>query len=132
MMDTPERALKEAEAWLVSAKDRLIEAEEDEALAGVCCALAIHAIIRANDALALYHFKVKATRHDDLPTIFEKLVREKKLSESDRSFRDLLAKAARDKSGADYGKKQFTVKEAEAYVAGAEEFVSTVKDRIAL
>lgn len=52
MNDTPERAFHEAESWLVSARQGLLEAEEDDARANVCCAQAIHAIIRANDALS--------------------------------------------------------------------------------
>ena len=67
MTDSPEKALKEAEAWLVSAKHMLVEAHSDEGLSGVCCAEAIHSIIRANDALMLKFYKVKPTRHDDVP-----------------------------------------------------------------
>ena len=63
--DTPERAFHEAESWLVSAKSRLVEAEEDDAGANVCCAQAIHAIIRDKDALALKFLGRKTTRHDD-------------------------------------------------------------------
>lgn len=47
MTDTPERALHEAESWLVSAKHSLVEAEGDDAGATVCCSQAIHAIIPA-------------------------------------------------------------------------------------
>ncbi len=49
MSDTFERAFAEAESWLASAKHGLVEAEDEEARANVCCAQAIHAIIRAND-----------------------------------------------------------------------------------
>jgi len=40
MTDTPERAIVEAESWLLSAKDKLAAAEEEGAI-NVCCALAI-------------------------------------------------------------------------------------------
>jgi hypothetical protein len=53
MTDTAERAINEAEEWLASAKDKLALSESDEGAANVCCALAIHAIIRANDAVSL-------------------------------------------------------------------------------
>lgn len=56
MTDTHERAFHEAESWLVSAKHGLAEAEDDYASSNVCCAQAIHAIIRANDALSLKLF----------------------------------------------------------------------------
>jgi len=125
--DTPERALKEAEGWLVSAKDRLIEAQEDEELANVACALAIHGIIRANDALTLKFLKVKTTRHDDAPILFMKMINGKHISDFDSRFKELLAKVVRDKSGADYGKNTFSLENAEEYVDLAEEFMAMVQ-----
>jgi len=122
--DTSERALKEAEGWLVSAKDKLIQAREDEVLANVVCAQAIHAIIRANDALTLKFLKVKTTRHDDATVLFVKMIKSKNIADSDTRFKEVLARIVRDKSGADYGKKQFSLEEAEAYVNDAEEFVN--------
>ena len=124
--DTPERALKEAEGWLVSAKDKLILAQEEEVLANVVCAQAIHSIIRANDALTLKFLKVKATRHDDITDLFTKMVKGKHIAEMDTRFRETLARVVRDKSGADYGKKQFNIKEAEKYVDKTEDFVNMV------
>ena len=132
MNDNPERAIKEAEEWLVSAKDKLIVAKEDEEVSNVCCALAIHAIIRANDALTLHHLGKKATRHDDVVTIFDNLMREGKISKSHVAFKSLLAKTMRDKSGADYGKQAFTLEEAEEYVEKAEEFINAVKAALKL
>lgn len=73
MTDTAERALRGAESWLSSARQRLIEAENDDASATVCCSLAIHAIIRANDALSLKFLGYRATRHDDAAAVFSKL-----------------------------------------------------------
>jgi len=127
MTDNPQKALREAEAWLVSAKHTLIEAQSDEALAAVACAQAIHGIIRANDALMLHFFKVKPTRHDDAPISFAKLLREKKLHASDERFKELVSRAMRDKSGADYGKSTFSYENGKGYVEKSEEFVAAVK-----
>ena len=125
--DTPERAIKEAEEWLISAKDKLIIAEDEEEAANVCCALAIHAIIRANDALTLKFLNIKTTRHDDAPLLFVKMIKGKHISDVDIRFKELLARVVRDKSGADYGKKTFSYEEAKDYIEKAEEFVSTMK-----
>lgn len=130
MGDNPGRAIREAEGWLESATEKLGEARDEPAMANVCCALAIHAIIRANDALSLKFLGLKGTRHDDLAAVFSKMLREGKLPESDGRFRDVLAKAAADKSGADYGKKEFSYWEAEEYVEDAEEFVNAARCRI--
>ncbi len=129
MNDSPERAIKEAEGWLASAREKLSEAKDEPALANVCCALAIHAIIRANDALSLRYLGIKATRHDDVVNVFSKLLRNN-LPKGDGRFKDLISKVPRDKSGADYGKKEFGYGEAEGYVENAEEFVGMARSRI--
>jgi len=127
MIDTAERAIKEAEDWLVSAKDKLAIAESDDSAANVCCALAIHAIIRANDAVSLKHLGIKATRHDDAPAIFSRLTQQGKLARENTRFLRLLQRAMKDKSGADYGKRVFHYEDAQKYVADAEEFISAAK-----
>lgn len=132
MTDTPERALHEAESWLVSAKHSLIEAGEDEANANVCCAQAIHAIIRANDALCLKTLGHRATRHDDAATMYAQLVREGRLPEGAKHFRDLVSNAMRDKSGADYGKRSFSLENAKNYVEQTEQFIVIVKTALNL
>ena len=132
MTDTPERAWQEAESWLVSSKDKLALVESDDSAATVCCALAIHAIIRANDALLLKTFGHKVTRHDDAAVAFAKLVREKKLPDTANRFRDLVSSAMRDKSGADYGKGSFSYEDAKLYVERTDDFIVMVKDVLKL
>lgn len=129
-VDTPEKAMKEAEEWLISAKDKLIFAEDEEGAANVCCSLAIHAVIRANDALTLKFLNTKTTRHDDAPLLFVKMIKGKHISDADIRFKELLASVVRDKSGADYGKQEFSYEEAKEYVEKAEEFVSVIKGYI--
>lgn len=130
MTDTSERGIKEAEEWLVSAKDKLEAAEGDHSAANVCCALAVHAIIRANDALCLKFLKIKATRHDDAPVMFSKLLEQDKIGRENTRFLRLLQKAMADKSGADYGKKVFSYEDAKKYVEDAEEFVGFIKNQV--
>lgn len=132
MSDNPERALHEAESWLVSAKHSLAETGEEDASANVCCAQSIHAIIRANDALSLKFLGHKATRHDDAAIVFANILREGKLPDSARHFKDLIADAMRDKSGADYGKSSFSYEDAKEYAEQAESFVAMAKDVLKL
>jgi uncharacterized protein YfcZ (UPF0381/DUF406 family) len=101
--------------------------EEDESAAIVCCALAIHAIIRANDAVTLKFLQIKSTRHDDASALFSKLVKKNKIPEEDIRFLALIERATADKSGADYGKSAFTYEDAKRYVEEAQEFVSAMK-----
>jgi len=130
MTDTAERAIGEAEEWLVSAKDKLALAENDEGAANVCCALAIHAIIRANDAISLKFLLIKATRHDDASAMFSKVLQQGKLGSQNARFLRLLQRAMSDKSGADYGKKAFHYEDARKYVEDSEEFVAAMKGAI--
>jgi uncharacterized protein (UPF0332 family) len=130
MTDTAERAIREAEEWLVSAKGKLEAAESGHSAANVCCALAVHAIIRANDALSLKFLLIKATRHDDAPMMFSKLLQQNKLGSENLRFLRLLHKAMADKSGADYGKKAFGYEDAKKYVDEAEEFVVFAKGQV--
>lgn len=130
MTDTPERAMHEAEAWLSSAQDKLALAEEDESAATVCCALAIHAIIRANDAVTIKFLQIKSTRHDDASALFSKLIKQGKLPAEDKNFVSLLTRATADKSGADYGKSVFGYGDAKQYVEEAQEFISVMKGRL--
>ncbi len=121
MMDNPERATAEAGAWLEGAKKGL-EAKA-EGTENVCCAQAIHAVIRANDALAMKFLGHKLTRHDDIPHAFRKMVSQQKISPEERRFEHVLAKAMASKSGADYGKADFKWSDAEFFVKEAEEFI---------
>lgn len=132
MKDSPERALREAEGWLASAMHSLASAEGGEAMPNVCCAQAIHAIIRANDALSLKFLGHKATRHDDAAIMFMKIAGEGKLPGDAAGFRGLVADAMRDKSGADYGKCSFSCEDASRYVERTEDFIGTVKEVLGL
>ncbi len=127
MNDEPLRALKEAEGWLASAKHSLAEAQSEESRAAVCCAQAIHALIRANDALTMRLLGRKSTRHEDAPALFADLLRENKIQAKEAAFKRLLARAMTDKSGADYGRKRFSYREAEAYVFETERFVAMAR-----
>ena len=128
MTDTPERACREAESWLDGAEHSLAKAVGDEASASVCCSQAIHAVIRANDALCLNFFGHKPTRHDDAAIAFAKLIHEGKLPENAEHFKDLVANAMRDKSGADYGKSSFSYGDAQEYIDQTRLFIAMAKE----
>ena len=127
MTDTVERAIGEAESWLISAKDKLSLAENDEVEATVCCSLAIHSIIRVNDSLTLNFMKVKATRHDDASALFAKMLQQGKISSGNKRFVRLIQTAMADKSGADYGNGTFSYEDAKRYVEEAEDFIAMAK-----
>ena len=128
MMDSPEKAVAEAEAWLDGAR-RTMEKRGDGA-SNVCCAQAIHSIIRANDALCMKCIGHKPTRHEDIPHLLRKMISQGKIKPEERRFEHMLAKAMASKSGADYGKADFSRKDAEFFVNEAEGFISMAKKYI--
>ncbi|MDD5317660.1 MAG: hypothetical protein PHF51_02900 [Candidatus ainarchaeum sp.] len=131
MRDNPEKALADARVWLKSAEDAFARAGEAERAEVVACAEAIHAIIRANDALTMALLGLKGTRHDDSPMLFGRLLREKKIEARHAKFATLVFKAVEAKSGADYGRSEICGKEAEYFVRGAREFLEMAEKSVA-
>ncbi len=125
--DTSKRAIAEAFEWLESAKLSLARCDEDSAACNVACSQAIHAIIRANDALTLKFLGRKGTRHDDAPALFAYLMKHSFLAKADEKFASIIAGAMLKKSGADYGKESFTKRDAEKLALQAEDFVHAAK-----
>lgn len=140
MPDTPGRAMAEAAEWLDGARRTMEKirstprcnengmeegrrANGGEGASNVCCAQAIHSIIRANDALCMKFMKHKPTRHEDAPRLLGKMVDQGKIKPVGRKFEHMLAKAMAGKSGADYGKADFKWGDAEFFVKKAEEFL---------
>jgi uncharacterized protein (UPF0332 family) len=122
-MDKVGRAVKEAESWLDGSK-RIAGAGD----CNVACAMAIHSIIRANDALTLRFLGRTATRHDDAHILFGKLIRQGKLPEGEIKFQLIVARAMQEKSRADYGKGEFSKTQMEKFVEDAEGFLGMTKE----
>ncbi len=127
MIDSPQRALAEAEEWLQSSKLMSERVEKHQLAVAVCCAQAIHALIRANDALTLSYLGKKSGRHDDAPFLFMELIKQNKIEEKESLFEKILMKAMQEKSGADYGKSSYSKKDAHYFIQEAEKFISMVK-----
>lgn len=117
-MDNPGKAAKESKAWLEGAS-RALEAGDTN----VACAMAIHSIIRANDALCIKFLGRKATRHDDAHIMFSRLVGQGKLPAEEKEWAFAIARAMQSKSGADYGKTEFSAEQAESIVKDATGFL---------
>lgn len=120
--DSPAKALADAKVWLASAEETFTRSGERSHV--VAAAQAIHAIIRANDAITSELIGKKATRHDDAPLLFKQLIREGKLPAGSERFALLLFRSMESKSGADYGRGDIGKWDAEYFVTGAREFVA--------
>ena len=65
----------------------------------------------------------KCTRHSDAPYLFREIIKQNKLRRENAVFADVVLKAVSMKSGADYGKESFSVKQARDLLAEARHFV---------
>lgn len=76
-------ALDEAASWLASAEFLLEQEERGRSRYTVVVAQCVHALIRANDALAWRFLRRRARRHDEAPRPFGDLVRTNKIPSKD-------------------------------------------------
>ena len=124
-MDNPEKAIGEAGSWLEGANQALEAGDSN-----VACAMAIHSIIRANDALCLRFLGRKATRHDDAHIMFNRILNQGKLPAGEREHAFAVARAMQNKSGADYGKIDFSREQAKNTVVDAGKFLEMAKGHL--
>lgn len=123
--------LKEAERWLESANLLVNSGPDDSSKYTVAIAQAIHAIIRANDALTARFLHRTAMRHDEAPLLFLELVRLNKIPAKFADFRTtVLMPAIQTKSKADYRGLKAGKADAERWLRDAEKFLKCAKECI--
>lgn len=121
-----EKALKEAEGWLESAKNMLQKADSSE-IYTVVVAECIHSIIRANDALTLKFKEERAEKHEEAIHLFKELIKQKLIPPEEARFTAILTKAIHNKSAYDYGGKWTSKTDAEYWILYTGRFVLMAK-----
>jgi hypothetical protein len=119
--------LEQAKLWLSAAKHVFGLQVETRNKYTVASALAIHAVIKANDSLTTRFLGRVARRHEDAPALFLELVRRNYLPSEEARHRDTLAEAIREKSAADYHAEFFSKWDAEGLIRKVEKFVEMVE-----
>jgi len=115
--------LGQAKLWLSAAKYVFGLQVETRNKYTVASALAIHAVIKANDSLTTRFLGRVAKRHEDAPALFLELIRRNYLPSEESRHRDTLAEAIREKSAADYHAEFFSKQDAESLIRKVEKFV---------
>lgn len=115
--------LEQAKLWLSAAKYVFGLQAETRNKYTVTSALAIHAVIKANDSLTTRFLGRVAKRHEDAPALFIELIRRNYLPSEEARHRDTLAEAIREKSAADYHAEFFSKQDAESLIRKVEKFV---------
>ncbi len=93
----------------------------------VAVALAIHAIIKANDALTFKFMAITARRHDDARRLFEDLIKKNHLKAEYASYGQIIQEAINQKAKADYRISYFSQRDFEIMKRNAEKFIRMVE-----
>ena len=96
----------------------------------VAISMAIHALIKANDALTYKFLNVTARRHDDARRLFEEMIRSGCLDSSFAHHKDTLQDAINSKARAEYKGAYFSKADFLRMQRKAADFVDMVYNRL--
>jgi len=89
-------------------------------------AQAIHALIKANDALTMKYLGLRSTRHEDAAVLFGDLIKQNKVDPKLADLRRLLTRAVAEKSNYDYKGTEVSKATASGWLRDVERFLETV------
>ncbi len=121
---------KQAKFWLEGARYCSTLSSEDSEKYTVAVAMAIHGIIKANDALCVKFLDRIAKRHDEARTLFEQLIKENKVNAVYASYKNIIQDAISNKAKAEYRVAYFSKNDAEEMIRKAEKFIKMTGDII--
>lgn len=93
---------EQAKLWFESAKYIANNNSETGNKYAVAIAMAIHAVIKANDALTFKFSHVTAKRHDDARRLFEELIKKNCIDAKYAHYKQIIQDAINQKAKAEY------------------------------
>ena len=121
--------LEQARLWLEASK-YISNSNASKERYVVSTALAIHAIIKANDALTFKFLNITARRHDDARRLFEDLIKKNFIKSEYANYRHIIQDAITNKSRVEYRITYFSKKDADSMIGKAEKFIKMVESII--
>ncbi len=121
---------EQAKLWLEGAKYIADYNSEDRDKYAVAVAMAIHAIIKANDALTFKFMNTTARRHDDARRLFEDLVKRNFIKTKHANYNQIIQEAINNKSKAEYRVSFFSKNDFEDMKRKAEKFLKMAEEII--
>ncbi len=115
---------EQARLWLVGARHLLQHTAEGSDKYAVAVAMAVHAILKANDALTYKFMNMTARRHDEARRLFEDLIKHNLVPAAYASYKQLVQDAINNKAKAEYRGAYFSKNEVEDMIQKAEKFVA--------
>ena len=89
----------------------------------VAIAMAIHSIIKANDALTFKFMNITAKRHDDARRLFEDLIKKNFVKAEYANYKNIIQDAITNKAKAEYRGAFFSKNDFEDMKKKAEKFL---------
>ncbi|HLC80289.1 MAG TPA: HEPN domain-containing protein [Candidatus Nanoarchaeia archaeon] len=120
----------QAQFWLKAAKNTLEDSSNSNEKYAVGVAQAIHAIIKANDALTFKYLNQVAQRHDEARKLFEELIKRNFIKSEYSSYKEIIQEAITQKARAEYRAVYFSKNDAENIIRRAEKFLKMVGEII--
>jgi len=114
---------EQAKLWLEGAKYISCYSSEGKDKYIVAVAMAIHSIIKANDALTFKFMNITARRHDDARRLFEDLIKKNFIKEEYSNYKEIIQYAIENKARADYRGAFFSKSDFEEMNRKAEKFI---------
>ena len=114
---------EQAKLWLEGAKYVANLSSEDKNKYSVGVAMAVHAIVKANDALTFKFMNITARRHDDARRLFEDFIKKNFVKAEYAGYRDIIQDAISNKAKAEYRGAFFSKNDFEQMQRKAEKFI---------
>ncbi|MBL7116882.1 MAG: HEPN domain-containing protein [Nanoarchaeota archaeon] len=121
---------EQARLWLKAAKHTADSSSEGKSKFAVAVAMAVHAIIKANDALTFKFLNITARRHDDARRLFEDLIKRNLIKANYANYKQIIQDAINSKAKAEYREAFFSKKDFEDMKRKAEKFIKMVEEII--
>ncbi len=121
---------EQAKIWLQSADEAASSSHESNARYAVACSMAIHAIIKANDALTFKFMNTTARRHDDARRLYEDLIKKNFVKAEYAKYNQIIQDAISSKAKAEYRGAYFSKGEFEDLKRKADKFMKMAEEII--
>lgn len=114
---------EQAKLWLEGASYIANLNIESNAKYAVAIAMAVHSIIKANDALTFKFLDTTARRHDDARRLFEDLTKKNFIKSEYSNYKNIIQDAINNKAKAEYRGAYFSKADFEDIKRKAEKFL---------
>lgn len=122
---------EQAKIWYAAAQ-YIAEKDAVNEKYAVAIAMIVHTIMKANDALTTRFLNKTAKKHDEARTLFEELIKNRKIDPKYAEYKDIIQEAIIKKAKAEYKGQTFSKNEFEQTKRKAEKFLKMTAEILKL